>query len=730
MLETLRQKPLMLYTLLIVYALLWGVYVYAVPTFESPDEVQHVGMAHYIAETGRLPVQEAGEETIYMQQGSQPPLYYLIAAALISPIDRDDFEAVTRRNPHANVGNPGLAGNKNYVLHDQLYPAALEGTALAVFVMRAIGLLCGLVTIAAVFASARLIAPERRSVARFAAALVVFNPQFLFITASANNDNLIMALSSLTLWQVLLNLRDGFYGWRSVKIAVLVALATLTKLSGLVLVPLVALTALWVARRDRDWRGLVFLGGLMAGVWALLAGWWYARNLTLYGELFGNQRMLDVFGRREFESVGAWLRAMVSEFEGLRWSFWGVFGWFNINAPAAFYVFTDVLALLGIIGLLIYLWSQRQNRAHLVKVGFLLLALGLGLGALLTWTAQTSATQGRLLYPFMVSVAVLLALGLMRLRIPAIPVSLALAGFAVWMPINVIMPQYQPPPRDAVIPIDAAQVGARFGDVVELAAYKLPLERYAPGDDVPLTVFWRPLRQADVDYSLALHLILPDGEIAGRVDSYPGWGRLRTSTWQVGLPYRDEYRIRLRDDLDLRAPLRLLVTWWFYPDGAPLPVTGPDGSAWGNNILVNAGAVFGDAPEPTLPGMVETIPVEFGGLFRLLGYTLDGNNLSLLWETLDTPLETFAVFAQVIDVNTAQLLGQGDSRPDIPTRYYRAGERFVTRHTIIYSHGQPGQYPLQVGWYSLERPLRLSTPYPDRAYPLLYVDLPPAESAD
>ena len=729
MLETLRQKPFMLYTLLIVYVVLWGIYLYAVPIFESPDEVQHVGMAHYIAETGRLPVQEVGEETIYMQQGSQPPLYYLIAAALISPVDRDDFETATQRNPHANVGNPGLAGNKNYVLHDQIYPTRLEGTALAVVIMRAVGLLCGLVTVAAVFVSARLLVPERRSVARFAAALVVFNPQFLFITASANNDNLIMALSSLTLWQVLLTLRDGFYRWRSVKIAVLVALATVTKLSGLVLVPLVALAALWVARRDRNWRGLAGLAALMAGAWALLAGWWYARNLSLYGELFGNQRMLDVFGRREFDGVGAWLRQMVSEFEGLRWSFWGVFGWFNISAPAAFYWFTDILALVGVIGLLVYLWSQRHDRARLVQIASLLLALGLGLAALLTWTAQTSASQGRLLFPFLVSIATLLALGLMRLRIPAIPVSLALAGFAVWMPFNVIMPQYQPPPRAATVSAHAAMVGARFGDMVEMTAYTLPLERYAPGDRVPLTIYWRPLRTTEVDYSVSLHLILPNGEIAGRVDTYPGWGRLRTSTWQPGLPYRDEYRIPLRTDLDTRAPLRLLVTWWQYPDGQPLPIVGPDNSNW-PNLLVNAGAVFGPTAEPTLPGMVDTIPVEFGALFRLLGYTMDGNSLSLLWETLDTPPEEFAVFAQVIDVNTAQLLGQGDSRPDIPTHYYRAGERFITRHTIIYSHSQPGEYPLQVGWYSLERPLRLSTPYPDRAYPLLNVTLPEVESTE
>ena len=63
---------------------------------------------------------------------------------------------------------------------------------------------------------------------------------------------------------MLVLLRDGFSTRRSLVIAVLIALASLSKLSGLVLSRWSALAGLWIAYRRRDWRGLITLGGLMA----------------------------------------------------------------------------------------------------------------------------------------------------------------------------------------------------------------------------------------------------------------------------------------------------------------------------------------------------------------------------------------------------------------------------------------------------------------------------------
>ncbi len=252
--------PPALVRLLVAFVGLALLYAYAVPVFESPDETTHVGMVQTIATTGQLPVQQVGEETIYAQEGSQPPLYYLIAAQIMRLFDRSDFAQALAKNPHAIVGIPGAVGNKNITLHDQLYPPALHGTVLAVYALRLFSIVLGAVSVTAIFHSGRLLAPQHPGVALLAAGLTAFNPQFLFISASVNNDNLVTALNCLVLWQVLVMLRDGFSTRRSVLMAVLLALAGISKLSGLVLLPVVALAALWVGFRRRDWQRSVPAG--------------------------------------------------------------------------------------------------------------------------------------------------------------------------------------------------------------------------------------------------------------------------------------------------------------------------------------------------------------------------------------------------------------------------------------------------------------------------------------
>ncbi|HLV35517.1 MAG TPA: glycosyltransferase family 39 protein, partial [Spirillospora sp.] len=494
--------------LLIAYVLLALIYNYAVPIWESPDEWNHFGMAHYVSMTGELPVQVVGQSHPYgyQQQGSQPPLYYLIAAVLIAPFDRSDYDATIQPNPHAIIGDPGEMGNKNAMLHDQWYPPPLYGTSLAARVVRLFSTLLGAITVMAVYFSARLIVPDKAAVALLAAGLTAFNPQFIFISASVNNDNLVTALNSVVIWQVLVLLRDGFDTRRSVWIAVLAALATLSKLSGLVLLPVIALAALWAAYRRRDWRGLFTLGTLVIGCWAVLAGWWYVRNLTLYGELFGTQRMLDIFGRRPPPSLA---KMLTEEFEGLRISYWGLFGWFNVFTVRPFYRVMDGVALIGAAGVLVYLWRSRQQIEKLVRAGLMVVFLAIGAASLIAWTMQTAASQGRLLFPFIAAGSSLLALGLTSLRIPAPVIVGPLGLFALAVPLVTIIPEYAPPaPLDA-LPASATPIYARFGDV-ELVGYETPLQRYAPGDIVPVTLYWQPTQRSDLDYSLFIRLLDAD----------------------------------------------------------------------------------------------------------------------------------------------------------------------------------------------------------------------------
>ncbi len=707
-------KPL--YVIAAAFVLIAACYAYATPIFESPDENNHAAFMDYVASTGQIPVQVVGVETRWAQEGSQPPLYYLITGLLTSWTDRSDFDHYLQSNPHAIIGDPSAEGNQNAMLHDDPYPPRLSGTALAVFIGRAFSVLCGAVTVIAVYQCGRVIAPDTPSVALIAAGLTAFNPQFVFIAASVNNDNLVTALNSLVLWQMLVLLRDGFSTRRSLLIAVLIALASLTKLSGLVLIPVVALAGLYVAYRRRDLRGLIVLGAAMAGLWMLIAGWWYVRNLTLYGDFTGMQRMLDIFGRRPAPPL---LDLIRKEFEGLRISYWGLFGLFNVFTSHAFYVIMDLLSLVGVVGLAVA--AFRMPRARLVRTLFLALALTLGGASLISWTMQTAASQGRLLFPFIAAISCLLALGLTQFRVPALAVDAPLALFALAVPFITIMPTYTPPAPLTELPASAQPIYAQFADMA-LVGYEITPQRYGPGDTIPVTLYWKPLRQSSVDYSMFLRLLSPNDDILAVLPTYPGYGRLRTSTWTPGAIYTDSYRLHIAKNLSGQFGLRVYVGWWKFPENYPLDPVSENGERIAQVIFPVGGFVNPDDPAPALEQPIT--PVDFGGVVSLVGYELTDRDLTLLWEATGQMNEDYTAFVYALN-DAGAVIAQGDAPPVLPTRFWRPGERFESRHTITYvPDAEPGTYTLYVGWYSTIRPMRLSAAYPDNAYPLTTITLP------
>jgi hypothetical protein len=716
-----------------VFVALCVVYAGATPPFEASDELWHFGLVNHLADTRDLPVQQPGIPTPWEQEGSQPPLYYLLAGMLVSPLERGAVEDAFARNPHAMIGIPGNVGNKNHTIRDEAFPDS-QGTITALYLARAFSIALGVVTVTAVYLAAGVIAGDRRALPLIAAGITAFNPMFLFITASVNNDNLVTALNSLTIWLLLVMMRDGFDLRRSLLIGALVALATLSKLSGLVLVPAAALAGLWTAYRHQDWRGLFTLGALMAGIWLLLAGWWYWRNLTLYGELFGTQTMVAVAGAREGPFT---LATMLAEFQGFRFAYWALFGLVNIITFRWFYDVMDIFTLLALAGLLVYLWRRRGDRAALVPALLLALTALVAAGSVIFWTAQTYASQGRLLFPFVAASSTLLALGvteLLRLarlgwsgRWGLLPVA-GMGIFALIVPVMTIMPAYRPPEPAAALPDGITPVYARFGEV-ELLGYETPRRRYQPGDTMPVTVYWRALERSSRDLSLYLHAVTNNGTVAGKVDSYPGAGLLRTTTWQPGVIYADHYGIALLGDNTAQNPeenelvsaskLRIQAGWWDYATGDGIPAMDENGMELGT-VMLDAGAIgerelIQEPDEPVTPAE----GVVFGGIIELAGYRLDGDRLLLVWEMLGTTGGRYTVFAQVLDAEN-RVIGQGDAPPVMPTRYWLPGERFITEHVIVYPElPEDGEYVLIVGWYDPEDFSRLETDTPDNAYRLL-----------
>lgn len=704
--------PFELKLLIMLYLVIGALYFEATPVLEAPDEIYHVAMINYVANTGELPVQKIGTDTDYKQEGSQPPLYYLITGFLTRWVDRSDYDTMRYFNPHANIGQAELLGNKNRIIHVQTSAQNM------VYIARLFSLICGAITVLAVYQSAKQFAPKMKHLPLFATGLVVFNPQFLFISTAANNDILVIMFNSVSLWLTLITLREGFNTRRSLILSVCIALGTISKLSGLAMVVVTALTGLYVGIKRRDLRGLITLAVFMAGIWGLLGAWWYIRNIQLYGELFGTGMMLKIFGGRYFTELDEWARTMLNEFGGLRWSYWAVFGWFNIITWKWVYTVIDILSLVALVGFIGFLWRNRRNGELREGVAITGLMLTLGTISFISWTTQTTGTQGRLLFPFIAPASMFLAAGLMQLSIKPRYILAPLFIFAVSQPPFIIKPEYDQPPVIKQMPTDTVGVSTWIGSDFQFSGYQLTPKRLEAGDEIVVTLYWLPFSQSDKDYTLAITAVLPDLSPITSINTFPGWGSISTSTWQLDQFYADTYRLKIPDDISATGDIRLLIRWWDYPDGDYLPVEN------GEEIFLFAGGI-NTAQSPQLADMIPVENTIFGSTFRLIGYTLADNTLSLMWEVIKPADNAYTVFAFALadGENGREVVAQGDNIPPMSTQFYRAGERFITTHILNPIENAPsGTYPVYIGWYRDNT--RLAVDAPDNMIQVGEINLP------
>lgn len=689
-------------------------YLYSTPHFEASDSDAHVGVIKWIGETGTLPVQSAEHDVLYGQEASQPPLYYLLMALVWSALDTADFDDYFQTNPLVLKGHPERLGNRNVIFYRQPYPPVLKGTSLALYLIRLLTLGMATATVAAIFQSARTVMPEQPGFALLATSLTAFNPMFIFISTSVSNDVLVTTFSSLACWLALLMLRHGFDTRRSVALALLISLAALSKLSGLVLAPVVGLAGLWLLMRTGDRHGFIVLIAAICVALLLLTGWWFLRNLSLYGELTGTGAMLDHFGRRDIPLV----RLLLEEFEGLRISYWGLFGAFSILTNRIYYLLTDALSLLGVFGSLVFLAQHRRNVFALSVAGFLAFHLALGGAMLIWWTLQTTASTGRLLFPYVTSISILLALGLCALRIPLLLIALPMFAFSIAAPFLYIIPQYDHPPQVGRLPDSAVPSYARWDDIMLIGRETPAPARWSPGDDISLTLYWQPLKPTEEPHALFISLINSSGDSLSTIDSFPGWGSLPTTWWQADVIYRDDYILQIPADAQGFDSVQLHIGWYMYPDGSdirPLLESGERADAF----TIPIGAFVDSKVQERLGAEAFADGTVFGNAIRLEAWRFSGGRvLELEWQLTGEIGGDLRVFAIVLRErfqpgSPFEIVTQADDVPPVRLEFLEVGESFITRHQFELPAGYAGTHSIYVGWYNEGVLQRLSAPYPE-----------------
>jgi hypothetical protein len=145
--------------------------------------------------------------------------------------------------------------------------------------------------------------------------------------------------------------------------------------------------------------------------------------------------------------------------------------------------------------------------------------------------------------------------------------------------------QWDVVPGEIEVPLEFS-----FGDIVRLRGYTLQGPDAAT-DAITLLLYWEPLRQAAVDYTVFVHLIGPPHSATGsplwdQDDHRPRDGFASTLTWEPGALIRDAYHL-LSDPGETLPPGEFTLQVGFYDPANPntrLPATGPDGTVLGDSV--------------------------------------------------------------------------------------------------------------------------------------------------
>jgi 4-amino-4-deoxy-L-arabinose transferase-like glycosyltransferase len=524
-------------------------YSFVTPLFEGPDETGHYAYVAQLVRGHGLPIQSLEPANNATYEGHQPPLYYVLGALINAGADLSNETAVLRPNPAFIWGGQGR--EPNAVLHTAAEQFPWSGAARVLHLARLVSVLLGAVTVWSAYRLGQIIT-RREAVALGAAAVVAFNPQFLFISSLVNNDSAVIAFSSLALVVMASIGVEGTTRRRALWLGVWLGLALLSKLSALMLVAPVFWVALLVARRERTWRAGGRLLLWLSLPFAIIAGWWLVRNQILYGDPLGYGMFLSSVSSLQAAADLSRPEVWRSFVEQTHESFWGLFGWMVISLPKGVNAALTLLLPSAVIGALVgWLWRRELKTVRRIGGGRWMLLI-ITVLAFVLWTinfARTnggSAFQGRYLFPAIAAIAVLLVAGLSAIvpdRFRWIPIAGAivpLAALAISVPGSYLAPAYRYlTVPESTLSVASHRLNGTFSPEISLAGFRTePAAAY-----VDVTLYWKAQGTPPAEYKVFIHAVNADGALCGQQDGLTQAGVFPMAFWQAGDVIEDPQRV-------------------------------------------------------------------------------------------------------------------------------------------------------------------------------------------
>jgi hypothetical protein len=375
-----------------LYFLLAVGYSLLMPIWEAPDEGAHFHLAWYLARKD----QYATEEKNY--EAGQPRAYYYFGSVIIRALDKinPDFSDYTYpREFKYNIRIPERRFDWNAENYRFL---------LGVYMLRWVNILFGALALWLNWKAFQVIAPGSPWLRITALALMALTPQYLHIMSSVNNDTFGTVAGALLFYLVIRVVKEPA-NWLALLTVVLAIILPLT--TKLTVLPVSAAVLLIIAVK--------WFYGVRGKSWFIVS----AVLLLIFAGL------LYVFFPetiRMAESEITWrlfsLRKKVVDLEYLitisrqiLQTYWGKVGWLAVGLPA--WVVNSLTAL-GFVGAGIHIYRliklKTKEPQFTLWAAMLLIAFFTTL-AVARNGLTTGATQGRLLFPAIGALSILMVSG-------------------------------------------------------------------------------------------------------------------------------------------------------------------------------------------------------------------------------------------------------------------------------------------------------------------------------
>ncbi|HEX7586785.1 MAG TPA: hypothetical protein VF478_00565, partial [Anaerolineae bacterium] len=491
--------------LLLAYFALGLAYRIVNPLGEAADEVPHFAYVEYLLTHHELPSSEGAT----LGEARQPPLYYVLGALATFWVPRQDFPAIA--NPDYILGDPQTP---NLLLHTRREAFPYQDTALVWHLLRLLSVVMGAVTVWATWRLALAFFPGEYWLALGSAAFVALLPSFLFLSASVNNDNLVIMLTALSVLQVVSMARGKLQWPQTIRLGILMALSVLAKWSGLIVWPFAGAILLFSALHSRKWKEVVLHLIVSFGIAGAVLAPWAFDNLARYGDPLGWSMALSTTELRLAPmSLSDWWAFFLS----LYTSFWGRFGGaLQLEMSGIVYGILGAICVAATVGWVEFGRDTFQKRSDSnTRVLFAVFSLFwlLLLASYVRWTITFAGTnQARLIHPGLPLLAIFLIAGLARFfsvrrqaAIIAAVCGLLLLNLSV---LTYLQSTFDPPPTSvASLPsLGGKSKPADFADTIRITDYRIDKSHAARGDTLTAEIYWQALKQPQEDYWLLLQL--------------------------------------------------------------------------------------------------------------------------------------------------------------------------------------------------------------------------------